>query len=66
MEDIKAGSVVRLKHNSPLMTVEATHTHANGVVVRCVWFDSDSHLHRDQFPLAALVEVTQPGPHIGI
>jgi uncharacterized protein YodC (DUF2158 family) len=65
--EFKHGDIVRLKAGGPKMNVEKLHSDGGfrymdgtcGVVregeVSCVWFDDDNQLHRDKFPIAALL-----------
>lgn len=47
----KVGDVVRLRGSGPAMTIEGVKESG----VRCVWFDKGQALHRDVFPIEALI-----------
>lgn len=50
IENFNPGDVVKLKNNfSPLMTVEGLLVSRIGTLIRTVWFDGHSNLHRDNF-----------------
>jgi len=49
--DVATGDVVTLHHHSSLMTVEAIRSETFGVVLDCVWFDSDDSLRFKRVPL---------------
>jgi hypothetical protein len=58
--DIKPGSVVKLRSDGPLMTVEHVRVvddFDNNIPVADVcWFDDEQELHRKTIPLWALVK----------
>lgn len=45
MSEIKSGDIMLLQSGGPTMTVE----YVNGDTVRCVWFDGNHELHREEF-----------------
>ena len=53
MEDLKVGDVAVLKSGGPKMTVFLIETQTSGNFVGtaygCVWFDSESRVHRRRF-----------------
>jgi uncharacterized protein YodC (DUF2158 family) len=49
-QEIKVGSVVRLRSGGPPMTVEAIE----GGIARVVWIDDKQLTHRESFPKEAL------------
>jgi uncharacterized protein YodC (DUF2158 family) len=48
-----AGDVVKLKGSHVIMTVEAVLDNK----VKCVWFDVNNHLHRDEFKKITLLHI---------
>jgi uncharacterized protein YodC (DUF2158 family) len=50
---MKVGDVVQLKSGGPAMTIEVVTKTTEGVIVRCVWFDS-AEAKRGTFPAATL------------
>lgn len=58
-ESIMPGSIVRLVHGGPEMTVESQGTVTSaGVTVRTLWFDSNNHLQRESFNAKTLLRRT--------
>lgn len=56
---MKAGDVVRLVTGGPRMTVNDTGENSVIREAECVWFDEQDVLHRESFPIDALVIVPE-------
>ena len=57
-EDFNIGDVVRLKSGGPSMTIDGTA----GSRYVCVWFDSATVYHRQNFDQGALAKVAPEQP----